>query len=185
MNQAEDHHTPDTLPRPLCVTGLGLVLREWRDDEVAALQELFDEPDVAARINFPWPFDAAAFLAMTNDARSDGRFYLAITADGNKPLGMILLFPSRAILGYMVGKAHRRQGLAVRSLRLTTDFCHDTLGIPRLTLPIYPHNTPSKAVARSAGYDRDGDTFIEVLTSTGQRAPAEVWTHQAGTVKAS
>jgi RimJ/RimL family protein N-acetyltransferase len=153
--------TPGRLPYPIALTGDGIHLREWRPDDVGALVELLDDPDVARWTPMPAPFDldaATAYLARARQARTAGhRIQLAITADGGDPLGEVLLFGMdvgrrEAELGYLVGARHRRRGLATGSLNLLISYARGALGLDRLVLRIDPRNTASVAVARKAGF---------------------------------
>ena len=50
--------TADPLPYPLRLTGTGVVLREWRHDDLADLVELLDEPEIARWTPMPSPFES-------------------------------------------------------------------------------------------------------------------------------
>ncbi|MFG2320890.1 GNAT family N-acetyltransferase [Streptomyces tendae] len=127
---------------PLSLRGHGLVLRQWRADDVASMRELFGDPALAAAMNLPVPFDATAFIAALPGARRAGHHHLAITDATDVPLGLFFLWPERGVLGYGVGAGHRRRRLPVRALRLATVFCHGELGVAELLLPIFPDNLP-------------------------------------------
>ena len=153
--------TPRRLPFPLTLTGPGLHLREWRPEDVDHLVVLLDDPDIARWTPMPSPFDldtAMAYLARARQARLSGqRIQLAITEDGGAPLGEVLLFGMdvglrEAELGYMVGAAHRRRGLASGALSLLSGSARSTLHLHRLLLRIDPHNTGSCAVAQRTGF---------------------------------
>lgn len=93
------------------LTGAGLVLREWDRSDVPAMVELFDDPDIAYRTPLPSPFglsEAHAYVerARGDAARSGGRLQLAITTDGERPLGEVLLSREYGTVGYVVGAAH-------------------------------------------------------------------------------
>ena len=157
------------LPFPISLTGDGIQLREWRPDDLDDLVELLDEPDIARWTPMPSPFDVEAGLAYLKRAqqgRLNGqRIQLAITADGGKPLGEVLLFGvdtglKEAELGYLVGAAHRRRGLASKALTLLTGYAQDALGLRRLVLRIDPGNTASTAVARRCGFRLTGEPPI-------------------------
>lgn len=153
--------TPRRLPFPLTLEGDGLHLREWRPEDVDDLVVLLDDPDIARWTPMPSPFDlevAVAYLARARQARLSGqRIQLAITLDGGAPLGEVLLFGMdvglrEAELGYMVGAAHRRRGLASGALSLLAGYARSNLHLNRLVLRIDPHNTGSCAVARRTGF---------------------------------
>ncbi|MGO1051999.1 GNAT family N-acetyltransferase [Crossiella sp. CA198] len=169
----------DPLAWPLTLTGHGLVLREWNDADLEVMTELLDHPEIHANTPIPSPFDPADYLAMIRRTRAeDNRLHLAITTDGKTALGLAFLAPTRAEAGYVVGPAHRGQGLAVRTTRVLTEFGHDVLGLDEIRLRINTTNDPSKGVARSAGYQlAPGEP--ERLERDGAVVFLEIWTHQA------
>jgi RimJ/RimL family protein N-acetyltransferase len=149
------------LPYPLTLTGDGIVLREWRSEDLDDLIAMLDEPDIARWTPMPSPFDVAAgidYLKRAHQGRVSGqRIQLAITQDGGCPLGEVLLFGldgglGEAELGYLVGARHRRRGLASGALSLLSSYARGTLKLSRLLLRIDPGNTASTAVARRCGY---------------------------------
>lgn len=153
--------TSDVVSGELRLSGHGLTLREWDDDDLAAMAGLFDDPDVAYWTPLVSPFGLEAarlYLKRARERRAAGqRIQLAITVDGREPLGEVLLMrngtdPEIAEIGYGVGPAHRGRGLATRAVRVMTGFALGTLGIERLLLKIEADNAASEAVARAAGY---------------------------------
>jgi RimJ/RimL family protein N-acetyltransferase len=160
----------DPLAYPIRLSGRGLVLREWTDDDLPDLPALLADPDVDRFTPIKSPFDPVAYLAGVRRGRAeDGRVSLAVTTDGAAPLGLAFLHPGRGEIGYAVGPAHRGRGLALRSTLLLTELGHDRLGLPELVLRISPFNGPSRAVAQAAGY-----RLTDRLDEAGQ-----VWTHTA------
>lgn len=95
-------------PAEIRLTGHGLVLREWTEEDLGTMVELFDDPDVAYRTPLVSPFDLAAaraYLQKARRARAEGRgVHLAITADGQKAQGEVMLNRSIGSLGYAVGR---------------------------------------------------------------------------------
>ncbi|HEY0474017.1 MAG TPA: GNAT family N-acetyltransferase, partial [Kribbella sp.] len=90
------------------LAGEGLVLREWERGDLAAMVELFDDPEVAYWTPLVTPFDLEAAEGYLDRAHSDnGRIHLAITTDGERPLGEVMLSQESAFVGYLVGAAHR------------------------------------------------------------------------------
>ncbi|AGL14335.1 GNAT family N-acetyltransferase [Actinoplanes sp. N902-109] len=157
------------LPYPITLTGDGIILREWRDDDLDDLVALLDEPAIARWTPMPSPFDHEAGVAYLKRARQGrlnaSRIQLAITTDGGKPLGEVLLFGvdaglREAELGYLVGALHRRRGLAAGSLSLLSSYARSTLDLGRLLLRIDPGNTASTGVARRCGYRLTGEPPI-------------------------
>ena len=171
------------LPYPIVLTGDGITLREWRPDDLDDLIDLLDEPDVARWTPITSPFDVEAGIAYLNRAyqgRTTGqRIQLAITTDGGQPLGEVLLFGhdtglNEAELGYLVGAAHRRRGLASRSLGLLSAYAQQQLKLARLLLRIDPRNAASCAVARRCGYRRTAEPPILHDGANGQ-SRLETW----------
>jgi RimJ/RimL family protein N-acetyltransferase len=161
--------TASRLPFPLTLTGDGIVLREWRSDDLDDLVVMLDDPDIARWTPMPSPFDVEAGIAYLKRAyqgRASGqRIQLAITAEGRLPLGEVLLFGvdlglKEAELGYLVGRPHRRRGLAVGALSVLSAYAQSTLKLSRLLLRIDPGNLASTAVARRCGYRLTGEPPI-------------------------
>ena len=161
--------TSGRLPYPITLTGDGLQLREWRDEDLDDLVVLLDDPDIARWTPMPSPFDleaGVAYLKRARQSRATGqRIQLAITLDGDKPVGEMLLFGfdaglREAELGYLVGAAHRRRGFASVALSLLSGYARSTLGLHRLLLRIDAANTASCAVARRCGYRLTGEPPI-------------------------
>ena len=157
------------LPYPLTLTGDGIILREWRSEDLDDLVVMLDEPDIARWTPMPSPFDVEAGIAYLKRAYqgriSGQRIQLAITADGGRPLGEVLLFGvdlglKEAELGYLVGREHRRRGLAAGALSLLSSYARSSLNLSRLLLRIDPGNTASTAVARRCGYRLTGEPPI-------------------------
>jgi RimJ/RimL family protein N-acetyltransferase len=157
------------LPFPITLTGDGVTLREWRSEDLDDLIELLDEPDVARWTPMPSPFDVEAgmaYLKRAHHGRTSGqRIQLAITTDGGKPLGEVLLFGvdaglKEAELGYLVGAPHRRRGLASGALSLLSGYARSTLSLNRLLLRIDPDNAASCAVAQRCGFRLTGEPPI-------------------------
>ncbi len=171
-------------PRTILVEGDGLVLREWRESDLAFMPALFDDPDVARWTPLESPFDAGSalrYLAKARDQRAaDSALHLAVTADERTPLGEVLLFvpPGDAggppELGYSVGPGARGQGLAGRATALLIELAVVELGVRTFGLKIAPDNAPSQVVAARLGAVRRPDSLTTV---NGARGPVEleVW----------
>ncbi|WP_151773429.1 GNAT family N-acetyltransferase [Streptomyces abyssomicinicus] len=147
-----------SFPARLELRGEGLVLRDWTEDDLAAMPALFDHPDIAYWTPIVSPFDGAAGrarLARTRELREQGTaVLLAITVDGGAPLGEVMLrrAPEGTELGYAVGPAHRGQGLAARAVRVMAGYAFEELGAERVILELEAENGASVAVATRAGF---------------------------------
>ncbi|NEC84909.1 GNAT family N-acetyltransferase [Streptomyces sp. SID12501] len=173
------------VPAPLWLPGEGLVLREWTEADLPAMTDLFDDPGIAHWTPLASPFDLAAaraYLATARQARLDGlRVQLAITTDGQLPLGEVLVIRRNAndrtaSLGYSVGATHRGRHLGSRALTVLTDYAHHTLGLPRVTLSIEAENGASAAVARAAGYHLTDEPPI-LTVDKGRSLALRTWAH--------
>jgi RimJ/RimL family protein N-acetyltransferase len=182
-----DHGTRPAFPATLRLTGHGLVLREWTEEDLPAMAGLFDDPDVAYRTPVVSPFDLAAARDYLRKARwsraEDLSLQLAITTDGRRPKGEVLLIRSgsagnAASIGYSVGAAHRGRGLAARAVRMMTEYAHRAAAMPRVVLEIEPDNGPSIAVARAAGFHLT-DLPPAAMAHKGRRLTLLIWAHDA------
>jgi RimJ/RimL family protein N-acetyltransferase len=158
----------------------GLVLREWASTDLAVMQTLFDDPEIASRTPLESPFDAAAalrYLTRAHEAHDrHQRTHWAITTDGKQAQGEVLLNRTTGSIGYIVGAAHRGQRLAARALRAVVEYAHAQLDLPRLILEIEPSNQPSIAVARSAGFHATASQ-PETVTDKGRTYTLDTWEH--------
>ncbi|GKQ33908.1 GNAT family N-acetyltransferase [Streptomyces sp. A012304] len=150
-----------TLPATLRLEGDGIVLRPWSDDDLDDLVAMYDDPEIARWTPVVSPFDARAARAYLDRARAglaEGRgVQLAVTTDGRRPKGEVLLFRSSsdgrdAELAYGVGAAHRGQGLAGRAVRLVAEHAVRVLRPRRVVLCVEAGNAASEGVARSCGF---------------------------------
>lgn len=167
----------------LRLTGHGLVLREWREDDLQTMVALFNDPDVAYRTPMVSPFDQTAARNYLQKARQvparDQGIRLAITTDGAEAKGEVLLNRSRCSIGYIVGAAHRGQRLAVRALQVVTDYAHQVEGMRQVLLEIEPDNRPSTSVARAAGFSLT-DAPPQAVEDKGRSYTLLTWAHHAG-----
>jgi RimJ/RimL family protein N-acetyltransferase len=175
------------VPTPIVIAAHGLVLREWTEDDVPVMQELFDDPEVAFRTPLESPFDEAAALRYLRNAqlarREGKRIHLAITLDGDQALGEILLGLKTQSIGYAVGTAHRGQGLARKALAAVVEYAHTSLDLPEVILEIEADNDASVAVARAAGFV-PADAAPETVTDKGRSYELFTWKHRSTAVVA-
>ena len=101
----------------------GLVLRHWTPADVPCLVRLFDTAEMDRWTPLPHPFDADVAVGYAEAARrglENGTLQLAVTTDGARPLGEVLLFPTdepaTCELAYAIGSEHRGQRLAARAV---------------------------------------------------------------------
>ncbi|WP_405139714.1 GNAT family N-acetyltransferase [Sphaerisporangium sp. NBC_01403] len=172
-------------PSTLRLSGHGLVLREWTDDDLPVMAELFDDPEIAYWTPLVSPFGLQAardYLEKARRSRVTGqRVHLAITTDGDRAKGEVLLSLSMwddgtGSLGYAVGAAYRGQRLAVRAVRVMRDFAHTTAGLSQVFLEIERDNEASIRVARAAGFQLT-DAPPSVVEDKGRTLSLFTWSH--------
>ena len=151
------------LPRPVPeLTGDGVLLTPWRDDDAPGVLEFVD--DVARA----WSRslrdvrsveDARRWLA---ERREPGRLDWAVRDPGGTGLlGRTSLHrfqsePVSAEIGYGVHPAHRRKGVAGRAVDVAVGYAFGALGLARLELIHDVGNVASCAVAMRSGFALEG-----------------------------
>jgi RimJ/RimL family protein N-acetyltransferase len=160
---------------------MGIELREWTARDLCAMAGIFDDPEVAYRTPVASPFglDAAhAYFQNIQRTRGEGtRIHLAITVEGGKPCGEVLLNLTIRSIGYTVGAAFRGRGLAGRAAALMTDYAHQVIGMRQVRAEIEPDNHVSIAVAERLGYRPSGEEPVRV--NDGRRSfTLSTWVHE-------
>jgi RimJ/RimL family protein N-acetyltransferase len=137
-----------------------LRLRPWTEDDVDAIVEGCNDPEVAFWIPLiPHPYtadDAHAFIR--GDVLPD-QLKLAITLDGRVVGGIGMGLNShdyRATMGYWVAASERGRGVCTRALRLLSRHALDDLEVQRVDLVTDPDNVASQRVAEKVGFQREG-----------------------------
>ena len=152
-------------PSPPLTDGV-VSLRPFRADDAPAVFAACQDPDIQRWIPLiPAPYteaDARRFILMTLQAWHDGSGYEFAIADAatDRYIGSIGLHvganPRRHAIGYLVAPEARRQGVALRAVRLVVRWGFEHLAIERLALWTLPGNVASQAVAENAGFRREG-----------------------------
>jgi ribosomal-protein-alanine N-acetyltransferase len=152
-------------PSPPLTDGV-VSLRPFRADDAPAVFAACQDPDIQRWIPLiPVPYteaDARRFILMTLQAWHDGSGYEFAIADAatDRYIGSIGLHvganPRRHAIGYLVAPEARRQGVALRAVRLVVRWGFEHLAIERLALWTLPGNVASQAVAENAGFRREG-----------------------------
>ncbi|MEU8271114.1 GNAT family N-acetyltransferase [Sphaerisporangium sp. NPDC049002] len=180
-----ENGTRRLFPPTLRLSGHGLVLREWAQDDLPVMAELFDDPAIAYWTPLVSPFGLKAardYLEKARRSRATGqRVHLAITTDGGRAKGEVLLSRSlvddgTATLGYAVGAAYRGQRLAVRAVQVMTDFAHTEARLNQVFLEIERDNEASVRVARAAGFQLT-DAPPSVVEDKGRSLNLYTWSH--------
>lgn len=148
------------------VRGEGLLLRPWTLDDVPRMVLLFNTSEMDRWTPLAYPLDEAAATAYVNSAhegREVGLLQLALTQDGEEPLGEVLLFGTEedrtCEVAYAVGYEHRGLALGSRSVRAVFPAAREA-GFTRARLRIAVDNEPSGRVAAAAGFTLTGEPLL-------------------------
>lgn len=141
------------------------MLREWRDSDVATVQEASGDPQIPLITTVPTSDDEAealAFIARQHDRLRTGAGYaFAIADSAGRAVGHIGMFfvagaGARASIGYWVVPSERRKGYAAEALQVLTAWAVNHADLDRVELYVEPWNEGSWRAAESAGYEREG-----------------------------
>jgi len=145
--------------------GERLVLRDWRDSDVATVQEASHDPQIPLITTVPstdGESEALAFIARQHDRlRTRAGYVFAIADSSDQAVGHIGMFfvagaGARASIGYWIVPAQRRKGYAAEALRVLTKWALNHADLDRVELYVEPSNEGSWRAAESAGYEREG-----------------------------
>jgi RimJ/RimL family protein N-acetyltransferase len=142
-----------------------VVLRPYRDSDMAALIAALQDPEIPRWTDIPSPYgraEARAFLDGRDLERRAGRaLALAVVdAEDDSLIGGVGLtrFDSlgRAEIGYWIDASARGRTVGTRAVRALARWAVRELGVLRLELYANPANEASQRLAESAGFTREG-----------------------------
>jgi RimJ/RimL family protein N-acetyltransferase len=141
-------------------------LREVCSDDLQDLMEVNGDPEVTHFLPYAtWVSlaDAAAWLERMNKlvATGSARQLVIVRNADEKVIGTALLFKfdegsSRLELGYVIGRAHWKQGYAAEALRALLSHVFTGLRIRRVEAEVNPSNLASNALLKSLGFTQEG-----------------------------
>src|SRR3954453_8081865 len=134
--------------------------------EPADRREVLDLVEARVELHRPWtypPADAASYRRLLERNRSDD-FYalLARRTEDDRIVGLFELSSvvrgtfQNAYLGYWAGAPYAGQGYMREGMQLTLRFAFGDLKLHRVEANIQPANKRSLALARAAGFRREG-----------------------------
>jgi RimJ/RimL family protein N-acetyltransferase len=166
---------------PATLTDGVVVLREFREEDRAAVLETMSDELVRSWLNMPSKprdTDFAAFLRTAREGRASGeRIDYAVIKHGHDVALGAVIASRRARenyeVAYLAGPRGRGRGLMTRAVRV---FCDWLLaeGVGRLELRTHPENEPSQRLAERAGFRREGLERKSIWLH-GLRHDAFVW----------
>jgi RimJ/RimL family protein N-acetyltransferase len=137
-----------------------LVLRPWVEDDVPALVDACNDPEISRWIpNIPSPYTEGDALAFVRGEVLPEVDHYAITLDG-AVVGAIGISQNshgyKATIGYWVSAEARGRGICTRALRLLSHHALAELELQRVDLITDPDNVASQRVAEKVGFQREG-----------------------------
>jgi 8-oxo-dGTP diphosphatase len=160
------------------LTTARLTIRPLRAEDAGALFRQVNDYSVAgnlARVPFPYPEAlAATWIASTHEqaVRGEG-YHLAITDAAGALLGCVgltMMQGHQAELGYWIGRAHWRQGIATEAARALLDWGFAERGLSRVIASALVDNHGSQAVLRHLGF-ADAGTGMQDFMSRNRAMP--------------
>jgi RimJ/RimL family protein N-acetyltransferase len=158
---------------PVCIRHGGVVLREFRQDDAAAVAALVGDERVVRWLSFD-PRSRSESDAMLAGilqravAEPRNEYYLAVTsAKGGEVVGFARLGldgVQAAKLGYAISADHWGHGYATDAASAMLGFAFTTLGLHRVSAAIGPENAASVAVVRRIGMTYEGRIRDHVFT---------------------
>lgn len=174
-----------TAAETLTLTAGALLLRPWREEDVPALLEAYDDPVMRRWVRLPvsTPEEAARRLESQREGwRSGTRFSFAVIdtgRDGELVGNLALKRPDpdagRAEVGYWTAARARGRGVASRALEALTAWAFTAFaaeGLVRLELLHQVDNVASCRVAEKSGY-----AFAELLSARPPEFPLDGHLH--------
>lgn len=162
---------------PVNLAGKFVVLREFREDDAAALVEVYGDDAVTRWLSFD-SRDPAAVTELVNGtvqrARSAPRieYHLAVTVPDDTFIGSVRLGLNgvkAAKLGYAIRADQWGKGYATDAARTITAFGFAELGLHRISAAIGPDNAASITVASRLGMRYEGRLRDHVFTNGAWR----------------
>lgn len=156
---------PPALILPTAISGAGVVLRAFRDDDIETVREASRDPLIPDLTTVPRDADrrgALAYVARQHRRlRSGAGYSFAIADTADHAIGQIGLWlvrddPGRASIGYWIVESARGKGHASAALRALSEWAWSLPSLERLELFVEPRNTGSWKAAEAAGFEREG-----------------------------
>ena len=166
---------------PATLTDGVVVLREYREDDRAAVLAAMRDPLVRRWLNMPREpsdrdFDTLLRTARQGRASGDRIEFVVTAAGSDTALGAVVTFRrarENFELAYLAGEAGRGRGLMTRAVRLVSDWLLGQ-GIGRLELRTHPDNGDSQRLAERCGFRLEGRERKSIWLH-GRREDALVW----------
>lgn len=147
------------------LSGNEIVVREYKDTDLANLMQEINDPDIAQNtLTIPHPYtedDAHFWITHTQKEYSREQktsLPLAITLN-NQLIGAVGLDNIQAFkaeIGYWLGKNHRGNRYVPEAVNLLVEYAFKELKLARVYAKIFKGNTGSKRVVEKCGFKYEG-----------------------------
>lgn len=154
------------------------------ESDLPAMLALNSDPEVTKFLGFaPWRSmaDAEAWFQRISTMQSTGSAleFAIVAQDTGRLIGRCGLFEydatnAQAALGYVLDRAHWRQGLMSEALTALLDCAFDELAVRRIEATVEAPNIASKRLLESLGFTREG-VLRERWLSEGEPLDAVVY----------
>ena len=141
-----------------------VTLRPLRPEDAPVVIGHLQDPDIPRWTMVPSPYGQTQFdewLTASADANAAGiGLHLAIADAEDRVIGAVGvqgLDTDVPDIGYWVARERRRQGIAVRAVRLLRDWMAAEAARTHVEILVHPDNTPSQRVAAAAGFQATGE----------------------------
>jgi RimJ/RimL family protein N-acetyltransferase len=148
-----------------------VTLREWREDDAAAVFEACQDPEILHWIPvISRPYTMEHALDYVRGGMGPNQFAVEL---GGRVVGAVGVKVDEARgtaqAGYWCVKDARGQGTIPRALRLLCRHAHSRLGVVRIEMVIDPDNRASQRVAEKVGFRREGVLRSHLRHPDGRR----------------
>jgi ribosomal-protein-alanine N-acetyltransferase len=133
-----------------------IILRPYTEADAPALTGLCQDPEVQRRIDLPAPYGPANALEYILGVQTARAIVDARNGELMGSIGWRTVDQENVQIGYWVGSAFRRRGIATRALRMLSRWALTELATGRAQLLAEPDNRASQRVAEKAGFQREG-----------------------------
>ncbi|MBV8928049.1 MAG: GNAT family N-acetyltransferase [Mycobacteriaceae bacterium] len=169
--------------RPLDVVAYGVLLRPWRDDDIDALWEALQDPEIrfwngSGSGSYD---DAVDFIRSRQDWSSGDHASWAVADPTTRALtGSVSLYAidrvnAAAEIGYWTVAAARGRGVATAAVAAACDWAFVALELERIALRHAAANVGSARVAERAGFSFEGRSRRSYRYGDGQLHDELCW----------
>lgn len=148
-----------------------VILRSLRNEDIPLIQELANNPNVAANLRdaFPHPYtieDATKFVDEAIISQPQNRFAILENGVYVGNIGIHLqddVYNNTAEIGYFIGEPYWNRGIATEAVKLAVSYAFETLKLRRVYAGIFSYNPASAKVLEKAGFKYEGTLKAAII----------------------